>query len=190
MAINWDLAARIAAPALSGLVSFAVGRWSERRPRLVVYLPYASAFVVPVEGRPPMGVHTHAVVIRNVGRRTATNIRVPHFFLPDSYTLWPAVAFRVEDVPNAGRDIVIPSLVEGQQVTINYLYGPPVLAENVTDTARIRSDEGFARVITVLPTPLPSLWKVRLIQALTLTGFVASLYIAVSGVMALLRMLA
>ena len=28
-------------------------------------------------------VHTHQVVIRNVGKKAATNVRVSHHFLPD-----------------------------------------------------------------------------------------------------------
>lgn len=190
MAINWDLAAKVVAPVVSALVAWGLARWSERRARLIVYMSHASAFALPLRDQPPMGVHTHAVVIRNVGRSTATNVRVPHFFLPNSYTLWPAIKCFEEEIPNSGKDIVIPSLVAGQQVTINYLYGPPILAENVTDTSQIRSDEGYARVITVLPTPLPSRWQVRFWQTLVLLGFITAVYLLVSGAVALYRVLA
>ncbi len=189
MAIDWDLVARLVPPTLGVLVGFVLNRVAERRSKLIAYLSHSSAFRVPLQGQPPMQIHTHAIVIRNTGKKTATNVRVPHFFLPDSFTLWPSVPYTVENVANDCKDIVLPSLAAGQQVTINYLYGPAIFVTNINDAENIRSDEGLARVISVLPTPMPSKWWVRTWWALTLLGAFTAAYVIALAIRALYRLL-
>lgn len=190
MAINWDTVLKLVSGVLAALAGWALSRWSERRPRLIAYYGHASALRWPPPpghppDQPPPSVHTHSVVIRNVGRRAATNVRVSHYVLPEAFTVWPPVPFLLEEVAGAGRDILIATLVPDQQVTINYLYFPPLTFDTVT--SGVRSDEGFARVVTALPTPQPSrkvLWAMR---ALMLIGVVTVLYLALVGGAAIVR---
>ena len=74
---------------------------------------------------------THSVVLRNSGRRPATNVRLAHPYLPD-FNVFPSVGYRVENLPGGGREIVMPTLVPNEQVTISYLYFPPPLACSLT----------------------------------------------------------
>ena len=92
-------------------------------------------------------VNTHSVVIRNVGRRAATNVRLSHSHLPD-FNIWPPVQYKLEGVPNSGNDIVIPTVVPNQQVSISYLYFPPFTYADVN--AGVKCDQGFATQIPVL----------------------------------------
>ena len=92
-------------------------------------------------------VNTHSVVIRNAGRRAATNVRLSHIHLP-SFKIWPPVQHKLEDVPNSGPDIVIPIVLPNQHLTISYLYFPPITYAQINDG--VKCDEGFATQIPVL----------------------------------------
>ena len=90
---------------------------------------------------------THTVILRNAGRRSATNVRLRHHYLPD-FNVWPSVQYHTEHLPERGTEIVIPVLVSGEQITISYLYFSPVTVNQINDG--IKSDQGFAQQIPVL----------------------------------------
>src|SRR5437762_1297129 len=121
MKIDWPLVVSIAIPILTLFLGAALNRVLERRVKLITYLGHTSVFAV--QPNPPAinYIHTHAIVIRNGGRLPAHNIRIGHYVLPNFY-IFPAVAHTVEDIPQNGKDIVIPILVPGEQITVSYLY--------------------------------------------------------------------
>lgn len=183
--IDWTLLARIAGPVLGAAVGVVLSRAIERRPRLITYLGHTSAFNVTGQpGQQPIQVHTHSIVVRNSGRRPATNVRVAHHVLPD-YQLFPPVVHRVEMLPGGGAELVFPTLVPDEQISISYLYFPPLLWSHVH--IHTKSDEGFARVLHVLPTPQYPRWQVRFLQVLVLLGAVSVLYILTEVLLRLIR---
>jgi hypothetical protein len=56
-------------------------------------------------------------------------------------------------MPRGRQDIVIPKLISGEQVTISYLYFPPMTFDQVNDG--IKCDQGFA---PVLPRRIYPFW--------------------------------
>jgi hypothetical protein len=83
MALDLDTALKaLGAMALLGAGAL-INHLMERRPRLLVYYGHVAAFQVtpPEAGAVRVGVNTHAVVIRNAGRATTHNVRVPHWGL-------------------------------------------------------------------------------------------------------------
>lgn len=131
-----------------------------------------------VQVQPPNGaafnVHTHAVVVRNAGRAPATNVRLSHALLPQNFSVFPSVPYTIENLQGGSADIVFPKLVPGEQVSITYLYYPPVLFSHINTNAR--SDEGFAKIVTVLWSPQPPKWLQRLALALMSVGVIAIVY--------------
>jgi hypothetical protein len=67
-------------------------------------------------------------------------------------------------------------LVPGEEITVSYLYFPPVTVAQVN--AGIRSNEGFARQIPVLLQRVYPMWFNRMGVALMLIGLVSLVYIA------------
>lgn len=182
--IDWGVVATIAAPIIALFVGGWVNRRFENRPHLTSYYGHVAAFVhTPAQGQ-PVDVHTHSIVLRNAGRRSATNVRVRHSVLPD-FNVWPQVAYTVEELPGGGAEIVIPTLVPGEEVTISYLYFPPVRVDQIN--AAITSDAGFAQAIPVLLQRQYPTWFNVTVGILILVGIIAVLYLAYLGVAALLR---
>jgi hypothetical protein len=174
MEIDWEVVAIIAAPIVALFAGVWVNRVFENRPRLISYFGHVAVFQHTPQNGPPFQVNTHQVVLRNTGRKSATNIRLHHFYLPD-FKIWPAVPHSVETLPDTSRDIVIPNLVPGEQITISYLYFPPVVVDQVN--AGIKYDQGFAHAIPVLLQRQYPRWVGRIVGALMILGLTSVLYL-------------
>jgi hypothetical protein len=92
--------------------------------------------------------------------------------LPD-FSVYPKVGYDVVDTSSGGREIVFPTLVPNEQVTVTYLYFPPIIWSSINSYTK--SDEGFARIINVLPAPKPSPWVTRLTWVLIAIGAITVL---------------
>jgi hypothetical protein len=171
--------------ALGGVALLGVGalinHFVERRPRLLVYYGHVAAFHItqPEPDATPVWVNTHAVVIRNAGRATAHNVRVPHWGLladnvpPIHISVFPPVA-ATRDVVEGREAVVISALAPGEMVTLSYLYFPPITFNLIN--MPISSDEVMARQILVLPTRQPPRWWVLMRWVLVAVGVAAVLY--------------
>lgn len=175
MNVNWDMVIRIVVPLGTLVLGKYLDRWFSKRPRLIVYLGHTSAF--NVRSQPPVNVHTHAIVVRNVGRETANEVRIGHNVLPENYQLYPAVPHTVERTEGGIAEIVIPRLVPDEQVTVSYLYFPPLLWSQIH--VYTKSNEGYAKALNVLPTPQLAKWLVLLIWSLVFVGTVSIIYLIV-----------
>jgi len=182
--INWQVLATIAAPVIALFVGAWVNRRFETRPILLSYFSHVGAFTHrPPQGQ-PIAIHTHSVVLRNAGRRSATNVRLRHNVLPD-FNIWPNLAYTVEDLPGGSREILIPRLVPGEEITISYLYFPPLTVAQIH--AGIKCDQGFAQAIPVLLQRQYPRWFNFTAAVLMLVGLIAVLYLAYAAGAALLR---
>lgn len=179
MQIDWTAIATIAAPIIALFVGVWVNRRFEGRPVLISYFGHVAGFQVTPANGPPFFVHTHQVVLRNAGRQSATNVRLHHAVLPN-FIIWPTISHRVDVLPNGERDIVIPTLVPGEQITISYLYFPPITVGQVN--AGIKCDQGFAHAIPVLLQRQYPRWVNVVAAALMLVGAVAIIYAVYRGI--------
>lgn len=184
MTIEWQPLATIAAPVITLFVGVWVSRKFESRPVLISYFGHISAFRSTPPNGQPIHVHTHAVVLRNAGRRSATNIRLHHANLTD-FTIWPSVVYLIEALPDGTRDIVIPALIPGEEITVSYLYFPPLTAAGVN--AGIKCDQGFAQAIPVLLQRQYPKWVNRVIGVLLVVGVITTLYFVYLGIASIAR---
>ena len=164
---NWQTLVTLATPILTLCIGILANRRFENCPKLLSYWGHVSSFSYQDHKGTTGIVNTHSVVIRNVGRRPATNVRLSHAFLPN-FNLHPPVPYTREVVPNAADDIVIPTVVPNQQLTISYLYYPPNTYERVN--AGIRYDEGIATQIPVLIQRQYPRWVIFCQWILMITG--------------------
>lgn len=173
-AVDW----RIAGGAAWSVALLFIGAWVsrayEKRGKLISYFQHVSSFRTTPPGGVPVVVNAHSVVLYNAGRKAATNVRLRHVVLPD-FIIFPGVLHSIETLPSGEREIVIPTLVPKEQITISYLYFPPVTYEQVN--AGIRFDEGFAHQIPVLLQRQYPKWFNYLAASLMLIGIVTILYI-------------
>ena len=179
MNIDWILVANIAGPVIALLVGVWVNRRFESRPTLISYFGHVSSFRHTPPGGAPLVVHTHSVVLRNAGRRPATNVRLSHDILPD-FNIWPPLVHRTEDLSAGGRDIVIPTLVPGEEITISYVYFPPMTVAQVN--AGIKCDQGIAQTIPVLLQRQYPRWFSAVVGVLLLLGLILGFYLLYQAV--------
>ena len=171
--IDWQVLATLMAP----IITLFVGVWASRRfesgPVLLTHWGHVSSFNHQGEDGNKFTVNTHTVVISNVGRRAATNVRLSHNYLP-SYNIWPRIQHRVEEVPDSSNDIVIPAVIPNQQLTISYLYFHPMTFAEIN--AGVRCDQGFAVPITVLLQRQHPRWLKYIVGTLVIVGMSTLVY--------------
>lgn len=171
--VDWQIFATLAVPILTLFLGVWVNRQFENRPILLSHWGHVSSFRYQRGDDTTGVVNTHSVVIRNVGRIAATNVRLSHTSLPD-FNIWPAVEYEIKEVPNSGPDIVIPTLVPSQHLTISYLYFPPVTYASVN--AGVKCDEGFATQIPVLLQRQYPTWYTLVARGLMIIGVATLIY--------------
>lgn len=164
--------AKLISPLVVAIFSFFLNRYLEAKPKLISYVVHASEFP-PLNGS-GSAVRTHGVVIRNAGKRTAHDVRIGHVVFPASYQIYPSVTHKVERGTNGSAEIVIPTLVPNEQVTLSYLYFPPLFWNQINSYTK--SNEGMAKVINVIPSPQWPQWRINLLWGLVFIGASTVLY--------------
>ena len=183
MPIDIALVERIVEPVVVGVLLALALRLFERRARVVVFVGNVGFFQLHPSTHGPGGpVHTHTVVIRNAGKLTAHNVRVPHKVslaaANINVSVLPQTNYSVQPLPTGGDEILFPTLVPEQMLTISYLYYPPNVWNQIHE--RVRSDEGMARELNVLPTAQLRPWQLRVLWALVIVGAVTSIYLLIT----------
>jgi len=166
MVFHFEAIAKILSPILTIILGAILKRYFERRAKIVSFIGHVSAF--KIHGDQDIDVFTHSIIIRNTGNKSAKNIRIGHNSLPPNYTVYPKIQYSIENNPDGASEIVIPALVPKEQITISYLYFPPITWDQVNSYTKY--EEGFAKVLNVIPMPQPPKWIVRLIWLLMFVG--------------------
>lgn len=146
MSIDWQLAASVGMPIITFFVGALLNHLLESRPKLVSHLGFISSHRLEpnADGSPGAIVNTHSVVIRNMGRKAAINVRLGHNFLPN-VNVYPDVEYEIRDLPGGGKELVFPTLVPKKEVSVNYLYFAPDTWERIN--TYVESDTGPAKVV-------------------------------------------
>jgi hypothetical protein len=189
--IDYSVVGQIGAGLVLLVAGALLNRFLERRARVVVFYGHIGVFQLqqppalqapnqpPPQPPPPQFVNTHVVVIRNAGWAAAQNVHITHHQRLGAnnihVSVLPAITHSVIPMPNNTEEILIPTLPAKFQVTVSYLYAPPV-TYNVINAA-IYSDEGQARVITVLPQVQLKKWLLVILWILLAIGVVSVCYL-------------
>lgn len=132
--------------------------WTERIAAALVTVPPVVALQSPQHQI--VVTHTHAIVVRNVGKKTAHNVRIGHTRFPPGFSIHPPQNHELAWF-GAAAELILPTLVAQEQITISYLYFPPMLWSDVVGP--VKCDEGMGKSINVTastPWPRPFQWLV------------------------------
>lgn len=171
---NWPLVWKISQPILMLFIGGFVTRLFERRPKLIQYLIHATSVVHNHSQNGRMVVNLHALVVRNAGKKPATNVRLGHNVLPD-FSVYPSIQYRVEDLPAGGKEIVFPILAPETEITVQYLYFHPLLVNQIN--THVRSDEGTAKFRNVWLVQRFPQWFYLSVSIVFFFGVVAIIYL-------------
>jgi hypothetical protein len=154
----------------------------EARAKVVFYIQHTATHILPAtDTAPAVTLNTHCIVLRNDGRKAATNVRLSHWVLPGiqpvhgNFTIMPGLGAKIEPNQTSAPDIVIPILPPGVEVQVSYIYFPPLVWNQVG--SHICSDEGVAKAVTVIAAPRPSRLVRTIAGVLMLAGLVAITYV-------------
>lgn len=164
--VDLETIAKIASPVVTLIGGAVLKHYAEKSSKVLSYIGHVSSFTLQDEQK--SSVFTHSVIVRNAGRRSATNVRLGHHFLPVNLRIEPQINYRIEKNPEGAAEIVIQTLVPKEQVTISYLYFPPTTWHQINSYTK--SDDGYAKIVNVIPTPQPSTVVQWTYRALVLIG--------------------
>lgn len=157
--VDVDAVIRIVSPVMVSIITVIVKNFTERKPRLIVYLKSATQHPIPRQSNSDNSnsaavdevrsahVNTHVIIIKNIGKKTANNVRIDHEYFPESYHVFPPINHVVTKREGGSAEILIPTLVPDEDVQISYLYFPPILWTTVN--AYVKCDEGKALTMNV-----------------------------------------
>lgn len=166
MSFDIEAAGKIIAPLITAGLSWLIKRYLEERPNLITYLLHTST--IHLDGQQPLDVNTHSIVVRNSGKKTANKIRIGHNVLP-AFQIYPQIAHHIDQNKNGSAEIIIPTLVPGEQISISYLYFPPLTWNQIN--SHCKCDEMAAKYINVIPAmqlnrlQLTTIWGLMFIGA-------------------------
>ncbi len=166
MTYDIELIAKVISPIITLLAGILIKRYTERHSKLVTFIGHISSFTLKDENQ--NHIYTHSMVVSNVGSKSAHNVRVGHNFLPPNIQVYPPVKYGIEENPEGGSEIIFPVMVPKEQVTISYLYFPPITWNQIN--AYTKSDDGFARILNVIPMPRPSKIVIAIVWLLMFLG--------------------
>lgn len=192
--LNTEAALSVASTAITGLLAWAWHRYSEARPKVIAYFLHSADVYVPgrVEANPLAGqpnnavgaatgamhppaiqhpggvVNTHVLVIRNNGGKSATNVRLGHSTAM-AYSVWPQTNYVVR-----GTEICFPKFMPDQQISITYVYSPPLIWRDVH--TYLQCDEMLVKQVQYLPAPMFGIGKRIVLLGLMFIGAVTVIY--------------
>ena len=165
-----DLIAKVAAPLVSLIVAAVIKALLEGRSRLVAYVGHVAAFRMEDAEGAQLQAHSHNVVLQNSGKKSATNVRVPHGVARAAVNIHmhPPVHYTIEENPAGNFQILIPNLAPKEQITISYLYQAPTVWSHVS--WQPKSDDGLAELVEAIPAPRPNRFIRYTVLALAFVG--------------------
>lgn len=179
--MDWHAIGVIAGWILPAIAGGIITWLAERRPKLMAWFPASAAVTLHQlpGGQTPPVVHTHSVMIRNRGRKAATNVRIGHNVLPAFSLFPPSVSFTTLKLQGMEEQIVFPVLPPRTQVQISYVYFPPLIYSQIH--AGVSSDEGPASARDVVINPRPTIGLVLIAWSLWAVGLVGVLFAVYKG---------
>ena len=186
--IDFEAFIKLLSPLVVAIIGFIAKNYFEGKPKLITYLVHSIAHPMPPNpstGQLPGDVHTHTIVVMNTGKKTAHNVRIDHAFFPISYVLTPPKNHTVTHGQGSSAEICIPVLVPNEQISISYLYFPPITWSQINGW--VKCDDGLAKSIQVIPStppPKPLLW---LLWTLMFIGASTVVYWALRALPSLLK---
>ncbi|MFO8832161.1 hypothetical protein SC616_15600 [Legionella pneumophila serogroup 3] len=100
-----------------------------------------------------------------------------HYVFPElSCTVTPPIEYEKKEI-EGGTELIFPTLVPQEQIVISYLYFPPITIRDVN--TYVKSDEGFAKILNIIPSPKLPGWLEKILYILLFIGGVVVMRIII-----------
>lgn len=181
--LDANAVATVIAALATAVLAGAFQLYAQSHPRIIYYFVHSSAVTLPahaipavpaVNGAPAvvqvpqLALHTHVMVISNIGGKSATNVRLGHS-QHVAFAMYPPLYLSFQ-----GNEICIPTLVPKEQITITYVYEPPLLATGVHTYQKC--DQCLVQYANMEPAQVAGVWTRRIRYFLFGVGSVTTMY--------------
>lgn len=179
MDINWELVVNIIMPILTLFLGVWFQRLFEAKEKIIAHYGHVSSFKLKKsdKGEQDRWIYTHSVIVRNTGRKPASNLRLGHNVLPDNFIVQPDIEYRINDLPRGSKELMFPTLAPKKDIMVSYLYFPPLTYNQIN--SHIESDAGAAKVVNVLLQPIVPKMVSFIAGLFMLVGLISFLYMII-----------
>jgi hypothetical protein len=168
-----ELARVYALPVALALIIGYLSRYTEPRSRIIHWFPIWFQFQVPVpNGNQTVHIWTHQLTVQNVGYRPARSVEIVHRQRPQQFQIRPGVEFTETTNPTGEHVISIATLAPKEFVAIQIL----AVGMQRPDLLGIRSADGPSRFTQVGLRFVRPWWRLLIVRALLVVGFVTTFY--------------
>lgn len=164
----------VVAPIVAAVGGYFGKRALDLKPRVVAFMASANSVVMGKGTDTETTIHSHVLIIRNDGGLAARDVRITHDIFPPGLSVYPGIEYRAFENPQGQTELQFPLLAPGQQVSVSYMYFPPLIWPQIN--CDVYSENGRAERVTLLPKPKPARWIVSLRYVLMFTGAWALIY--------------
>lgn len=180
MDINWELVVNICMPILTLFLGIWLQPFFEVKEKIIAHYGHVSSFKLKKsdENEQDKWIYTHSVIVRNTGRKPASNLRLGHNVLPDNFIVQPDIENRINALPGGSKELIFPTLAPKKDIMISYLYFPPLTYNQIN--SHIESDAGAAKVVNVLLQPIVPKMVIFIAWVLMLIGLISCVYMFIS----------
>jgi hypothetical protein len=159
------------------IMGILLDRFFERRSQLITYYGHISAGKVRIDAdSPEIDILTHSIVIRNVGRSPALNVRVGHTIsnVANMIAVYPPVAYTIRQIQGTGEEIQFERLLPKASFSITYVYSSSMNFSTIN--TYVVSDEGIAQKVNMLLNRELPKWFIAVIWVFLVIGAVTTAY--------------
>ncbi len=162
------------------IIGLLLTQFFQKKPKLIRFTSHISEVILkntdgtnymPEHGQ-PVPVRSHSLVIGNIGKAPARNVRIMHGVLPNNYTISPPINHQKEN-----NEISIESLAPGEFISITYLYFPPLLWSQID--LLIKCDECLSVPANMQHIHILPEWLKVILYFLLFVGAVTTVYFAI-----------
>lgn len=180
-------APEIVVAAMTALTYAFVEALFSRRGRILYFLTDRAQVTI----KRPQGnylITTHSLVLQNVGRAVAEDVKIVHNWFPDYLEISPKMNHKKDELEGGGHAVILERVYPRQPVTITYLYFTP--PQNIEIPSYVTAKDHLAKRIEVVFSWRYPRWALVCREILTLLGAGLVLYFAYQLSVPLLRMIA
>lgn len=149
-----DISIKAAPAFLSGIALVYFGVWLEKKPRVIAYFTSIGVFNIKNnDTNSETKVSTHVLVVRNQGGKPAKNVTINHICFDGEICVLPSFDYKLENISQGGKAIVLPNLPPKEEVMITYLYSNQNSNQNPVKHGPIFHEEGKAEIVRAIAIP-------------------------------------
>lgn len=171
MEFDWNVIATLVAPVFALLVGYWLRDILKKKPKLLYRMTASEPVTLIEDPDNPLTMQMCSLSVVNAGKAPTSEVRIGHKTLP-AHSVSPVTAYKIETLADKGKEIIFPRLLGNEEITITYLYSPPLKWQEIN--THVKSNDAFGEAVREFPPPPQPFMKQWVLPIITFAAFAAT----------------